>query len=871
MRRRVTIFAVAITVLLLIALTMNSVSAESKAKVKLGPSDTAKEKLNHSDAAKVNLNHTDAAKVALKPSDVDKRKLNHTDAAKVTLNPRDTDEENLNYTDAAKVALNPSESMTFPTERALNELIYDDGTAEDAYAWSSADNGFAVRFTPLSYPVDILTARICFWPDWPDSDHEEFAVYVYDDNGPGGEPGTCLGGPIYYTAIDWGWCEVDISGLGITIVSGDFYILYKQLTDDPDCEGLCRDKSLPQYGRSWDYFDGGWDLYDEENYMIRCVVDVDETTDEWTYMVYLDGDNNLEGAGIDDFMEMSSVGSTSAVNIVVQFDRIPGHSNAYGDWTTTKRFLVAPGMTPTPANALTDLGECNMGDPNTLDDFVTWAMATYPANNYAVILWNHGSGCKEKGWVPWADDTGIARGVCEDWTNGTILSLQDLEQALSGNYVDLLGYDACYMHMVEVVYQVMDNAGVSVGSEARILWDGWPYDTILGDLTGTPTMNEYTLGEVIVQRYIEFYGTAGYDTLSAVDVDNGDIPGLVTAVDDLAQVLLTKIPGNYDEIQQARNEVEVFDPQRTFIDLYHFAELIGSYVPDTSTEAQAVMDNINNAVYAEAHGSGYPNAHGLSIYFPETGAAYLTSYEDIKFAVDTEWDEFLKKYYNPPTPPPGEDIGVFRNGKWILLTSGSVIYNFWWGLSTDTPVTGDWNGDGEDTIGVYRNGEWTLSNSITTPSRDHNVRWGLHTDIPVTGDWDGYGTDTIGLYRDGEWILSDSITTPSRDYNFWWGRAFDKPVTGDWNDDGTDTIGLYRNGEWILSNSITTPSRDHNFWWGRATDIPVTGDWNDDGTDTIGLYRGGEWILSDSITTPSRDYNFWWGLSTDTPVTGHWS
>ena len=112
MRRRVTIFVVAITVLILIALTMNSVSLESKAKVKLNPSDAAKVKLNPSDAA--------------------------------------------------KVALNPSESTTFPTERAVNELIYDDGTAENAYAWTSAGNGFAVRFTPLSYPVDILTARICF-------------------------------------------------------------------------------------------------------------------------------------------------------------------------------------------------------------------------------------------------------------------------------------------------------------------------------------------------------------------------------------------------------------------------------------------------------------------------------------------------------------------------------------------------------------------------------------------------------------------------------------------------------------------------------------------------------------------------------------
>jgi len=127
--------------------------------------------------------------------------------------------------------------------------------------------------------------------------------------------------------------------------------------------------------------------------MIRCVVD-DDTTDEWTYLVYLDGDNNLEGAAIDDFMEMSAVGSTSAVNIVVQFDRIPGYDSSYGDWTDCKRFRVTYGMTPMAENALIDLGECNMGDPNTLRDFVDWTMTEYPAENYALILWNHGSGWK---------------------------------------------------------------------------------------------------------------------------------------------------------------------------------------------------------------------------------------------------------------------------------------------------------------------------------------------------------------------------------------------------------------------------------------------------------------------------------------------
>ncbi len=128
--------------------------------------------------------------------------------------------------------------------------------------------------------------------------------------------------------------------------------------------------------------------------------------------------------------------------------------------------------------------------------------------------------------------------------------------------------------------------------------------------------------------------------------------------------------------------------------------------------------------------------------------------------------------------------GVYRNGNWILRTEDSPlakVYSFWWGWSTDTPVTGDWDGDGEDTIGVYRDGKWFLSNSITTPSVDHSFWWGWPDDIPVTGDWNNDGKDTIGVYRDGRWFLSNSITTPSVDHSFWWGWATDEPVTGHWS------------------------------------------------------------------------------------------
>ena len=43
---------------------------------------------------------------------------------------------------------------------------------------------------------------------------------------------------------------------------------------------------------------------------------------KWTFMVYMAGDNNLDGAALRDIAEMARAGSTKDVNILVQLDRI---------------------------------------------------------------------------------------------------------------------------------------------------------------------------------------------------------------------------------------------------------------------------------------------------------------------------------------------------------------------------------------------------------------------------------------------------------------------------------------------------------------------------------------------------------------------
>jgi len=373
-------------------------------------------------------------------------------------------------------------------------------------------------------------------------------------------------------------------------------------------------------------------------------VKADGGGDTWTFMVYLDGDNNLEEYCIDIFLNLSSVGSTANVNIVVQLDRIGGYDNRFGDWTDCKRFYITKDMTPTPENAVQDLTEVNMGHPNTLTNFINWAIGSYPADKYCLVLFDHGSGCVES--------------VCfDDTSGGDALSLSELSQALSAvpAKMDVVYFYACLMGMAEVAYQIRDYADVMVASE-EVAYAGAPLD-YLSNLTANPSMSASELADVIVSSYIE-YTTANslQSTMSGVDLSQ--ISSLKTATDSLAQRLNESESVYNETIKRVRGQTEGYegpysDMYGWYMDLYHFAQLIYQYIPDSAikTDAANVMAWLNSTVFVEGH-CYHPNSHGLSIFFPwKTGTNYdsfMTAYSAIDFANHTMWDEFVDYHAHIP-------------------------------------------------------------------------------------------------------------------------------------------------------------------------------------------------------------------------------
>lgn len=373
-------------------------------------------------------------------------------------------------------------------------------------------------------------------------------------------------------------------------------------------------------------------------------------TKDWTFMVYLDADNNLESVGIEDFMEMSSVGSTVGINIVVQMDRISGHDTSYGDWMDCKRFYVTEGLTPTASNAVESLGEVNMGDPNTLEDFMVWAMQHYQAVNYIVVLWNHGSG-----WKTRANEHPY-KGVCYDDTSGDSLSIHELESALgnvidtTAEVIDVVGFDACLMGMIEVAYQLENCTDIMVASEEIEPGDGWPYDDILSDLVSSPTVAPSTLASRIVNYYVDSYqggsqGTFDEATLSAFRPDQVVVT-VAPAVSNFADRLNETLESYYNESLDAIYNTENFYYSE-YLDLYDFAYEIKQRIPESNVQAAAqnVMDTILAVRVAEGHGPGHPDSHGLSIYLPLCEGSYNSNYESLDFATETSWVRFLHSLF----------------------------------------------------------------------------------------------------------------------------------------------------------------------------------------------------------------------------------
>jgi serine-aspartate repeat-containing protein C/D/E len=158
------------------------------------------------------------------------------------------------------------------------------------------------------------------------------------------------------------------------------------------------------------------------------------------------------------------------------------------------------------------------------------------------------------------------------------------------------------------------------------------------------------------------------------------------------------------------------------------------------------------------------------------------------------------KQKNVPPLPQDAAIGarsmkLTSDGK---LRADLIDHVFHYGVATDTPIVGDWNGDGVTSIGIFRDGSWRLDidGDGKWTDADVAVRFGEKGDKPVIGDWDGDGVDDLAVYRGGMWIFDTNgdRMVDDGDRRISLGGANDQPISGDFNGDGIDEPALYHDG-----------------------------------------------------------------------------
>ena len=363
------------------------------------------------------------------------------------------------------------------------------------------------------------------------------------------------------------------------------------------------------------------------------------TDDSWAIYWYLCG-SDLEtngGFATTDLSEMLEVQLPENVNVVIQTGGAAVWQNEYMDPAKLQRWLYSSeGLV-----LLEEQDTANMGDAQTLYEFLDFANTNFPADRVAVTFWNHGGGS--------------VSGAAFDELHGLdSLDLSEMYQAFDAVWpadeeapaLELIGFDTCLMATVDVAAVFRNFARYLVASEEVEPGNGWLYSGWLGELAKDPSMNGRELGISICNTYYdgcEAVGTQDQATLSLTDL--GATGELLEAYEGFGQEALAAAaedPGFFAELGRAAAGCENYGGNTreqgytNMVDLGHLARQTAWMLPS----AQRVCDALDGCILYQVGGPYRSEATGLSCYY-----SYNGDVEDLNGYIDIGAGLAFKHFY----------------------------------------------------------------------------------------------------------------------------------------------------------------------------------------------------------------------------------
>ena len=401
----------------------------------------------------------------------------------------------------------------------------------------------------------------------------------------------------------------------------------------------------------------------------------DAEISDFTLLVYICG-SDLEqkrGAATANIAEMLSADIPDGVNVILQTGGSSKWRNFDIPSDRSNRYAVKNGT----LELIESNPPVNMGSERAFSDFLKFGIEKYPAEQTAVIFWNHGGGS--------------AVGVCSDALNGNdFLTLSEISSALESvglqKKLAFVGFDACLMANYETARILAPFAEKMIASEELEPSGGWDWKKTLENLSD-PTE--------IAKGYAEKNADTDYYTVSVIDLEKFGI------VEDLFSRVVEKIGrGEKNLFARAAYYAQGFGSSSGKGDAGDLYDLCG--VADYLDLEYDLSDCVTCF-----NGTARADAGGLSFYFPVGSQKYMDAYTN--GVATPAYGDFLKKYFSSGNAAQiaFENRGEVRNGKlWFSVTPESenivcsVCYTLYrvdmesllngkyklWGIGYDTDI-----------------------------------------------------------------------------------------------------------------------------------------------------------------------------------------
>ncbi len=574
--------------------------------------------------------------------------------------------------------------------------------------------------------------------------------------------------------------------------------------------------------------------------------------DDWTVLVYLCG-TDLESeyeAATGDLNELLRADCGDSVNIVVQtggtFD---WHMDGF-DAECSQRFVNSGGV----LNKVDELELSNMGDPDTLSDFISWGAENYPADNMGLILWNHGGGS--------------ISGVCFDEVFGyDSLTLPELDKALNDSYdsmtekFEFIGFDACLMATLETANILVPYADYMIASQETEPGNGWDYTTLTSFLGYKPDADGLSLGTELGEAYYKhcrFDFSEDNSTFSVTDLSK--IDALLGSFNDTARELYED--PKFTEIVRSINEADNFGGNNRNEGYSNMVDLGGllTECEKYCRTADTTLELLEEAVVYMKNGEIHEDATGLSVYYPLAvqGSEELSAFADIcpstyylafvDKAAYAAAGNLLAEHTDGAMLGDHEDIWdtPYNGGDYEINTDAFVYYD----SGSSIPVANVYFTDSGTYTIKFKDTE-NLSYaacSLFTYEDDGSTVY-LGSDDDVIYDLD---RNLIGDNFDGTWITLDDgqplaieVVDVTDDYTFYTsevllnGEYTNLRIQYDWNDHEWSVAGAWKGIDSLTgmahrdlvelkSGDIIQPlyycSDDHDEWYSYGDKYTVGGE-----------------------------------------------